>query len=83
MRGSEQVKLEMGRRIFLSSQHWEILLEAADDYICKHLSQLNHRWSPEKAKVGVETLRLLTKANELKRFILEVENGEGGGGMKM
>jgi hypothetical protein len=74
--GAKEMSFERGRRIFLGPQHWEVLMEAADDYICKHLSQHHHRWSPEKSKAGIETLRLLVKANELKRFIVEVENGE-------
>jgi hypothetical protein len=76
MAGAKEMSFERGRRIFLGPLHWQILMEAADDYICKHLSQYHHRWSDEKAKVGIETLRLLANANELKRFIIEVENGK-------
>jgi hypothetical protein len=69
MAGTKEMSFERGRRIFLGPKHWAVLLRATDEHVMR---LVNNPFNGD----AVETLRLLVQANELKRFIIEVENGK-------
>jgi hypothetical protein len=65
---AQQLRFEKGRRVFLGPDNWDVTLEAVYNYVEKLPKTSN------KYLVALQTWRLLAEANNLKRFILEVEN---------